>query len=184
MQIIAFTGRKGHGKDSAAAPILEIRHPKSVLKVWTQVNFSDAVKQICMRAFGLTTEEVYDPLVKGVKLTAYPYETPRSIMQRVGTDLFRKEWPNVWVEAWEREAIRHPHVVVTDLRFLNEFNMIKRRWGVVIRVKRPGMNDSDEHQSETETESFDADSTIMNDGSLEDLEKKVLEIPVVKETIE
>lgn len=184
MQIIAFTGRKGHGKDSAAIPILEIRRPESLLKVWTQVNFADLVKEVCMRVFDLTAEEVYDPLAKGVKLTKYPLQTPRSIMQRVGTDLFRNEWLDVWVEAWEREAEKHSHVVVTDLRFLNEYNRVKRHWGTVVRIHRLGMNDSDEHRSETEMDSFDADNTITNDGSLEALERKVLEIPVVKETIE
>ena len=183
MQIIAFTGRKGHGKDSAAFPILEIRHPKSVLKVWTRVNFADVVKEVCMLVFGLTAEEVYDPFVKEVKLTRYPLETPRSIMQKVGTDLFRNEWPNVWVEAWKREARKHSHVVVTDMRFLNEYNMVKRHWGTVVRIQRSGIDDSDEHQSETEMDSFDADNTIVNDGSFEALERKVLEIPVVKETI-
>ena len=183
MQVIAFTGRKGHGKDSAAAPILEIRQPKSLLKVWTQVNFGDLVKEVCMLVFDLTAEEVYDPLVKEVKLIKYPFETPRSIMQKVGTDLFRSEWPNVWVEAWEREAVKHSYVVVTDLRFLNEYNMIKHYWGTVVRIHRPGVDDSDKHKSETEMDSFDADNTIINDSSFEALERKVLEIPVVKETL-
>ncbi len=183
MKIIAFTGRKGHGKDSAALTILEIRWSDSALKVWTRVNFADLVKETCMRVFDLTAEEVYDPLVKEITLRKYPFETPRSIMQRVGTELFRSEWPEVWTEAWEREASQHSHVVVTDLRFLNEYNIIKRHWGAVVRIHRPGIDDSDVHQSETEMDSFDADVTIINDGSLEDLERKVLEIPVVKETL-
>ena len=176
MQIIAFTGRKGHGKDSAAFPILEIRHPKSALKVWTRVNFADLVKKVCMLVFSLTAEEVYDPLVKEVKLTKYPMETPRSIMQRVGTDLFRNEWGDVWVEAWEREASKHSHVVVTDLRFLNEYNRVKRHWGTVIRIVRSGMNDSDGHRSETEMSEFGEDIIIENNGSLEDLYEKVSRI--------
>ena len=183
MQIIAFTGRKGHGKDSAALPILEIRHPSSALKVWTRVNFSDILKEICMLTFNLTAEEVYDPLVKEIKLTKYPFETPRSILQRVGTELFRSEWPDVWTQAWNREASKHSHVVITDLRFQNEYDVVRHLWGTVVHIERPGMDDSDEHQSETELFHLTHDHLILNDGSLLDLEKKVLEIPIVKETL-
>ncbi len=183
MQIIAFTGRKGHGKDSAAAPVLEIRNPETQKFVWKEVNFADRVKEVCALVFDLDIEELYDPVVKEMKLSKYPFETPRSIMQRVGTDLFRSEWPDVWTHVWNCEVSKHSHVVVTDLRFQNEYGTIRRLWGTIARIERPGMDDSDEHQSETEMTGFQEDILILNDGSLFDLEKKVLEIPLVKETI-
>ena len=184
MQIIAFTGRKGHGKDSAAAPVLEIRNPKTQKFVWKEVNFADRVKEVCALVFDLDIEELYDPVVKEMKLSKYPFETPRSILQRVGTELFRSEWPDVWTHAWDREASKHSHVVVTDLRFQNEYDVIRRLWGTIVRIERPGMDDSDEHQSETEMAGFQENMLILNDDSLESLHRAVLEIPVVKETIE
>lgn len=183
MQLIAFTGRKGHGKNSAAEPILRIRNQKTQKFIWTEVNFADKVKDVCHLVFDMDIEELYDPVVKEMKLNKYPFETPRSILQRVGTELFRSEWPDVWTQAWDREASKHSHVVVTDLRFQNEYDVIRRLWGTVVRIERPGMSDSDEHQSETEMIGFQENVLILNDGSLEDLEKKVLEIPVVKETL-
>lgn len=183
MQIVAFTGRKGHGKDSAAAPILRIRSSVTQKFGWTEVNFADKLKEVCALVFDMDIEELYDPIVKEMKLNRYPFETPRSILQRVGTELFRSEWPDVWTQAWNREASKHSHVVVTDLRFQNEYDIVRRLWGTVVRVERPGMDDSDEHQSETELSHLTHDHLILNDGSLEDLEKKILEIPVVKETI-
>lgn len=184
MQLIAFTGRKGHGKNSAAEPILRIRSAKTQKFVWTEVNFADKMKEVCALVFDMDIEELYDPVVKEMKLRKYPFETPRSIMQRVGTELFRNEWPDVWTQAWDCEASKHSHVVVTDLRFQNEYDVIKRLWGTVVHIERPGMDDSDEHRSETEMANILADVLLVNDGSLEALERKVLEIPVVKETVE
>ncbi len=183
MQLIAFTGRKGHGKNSAAEPVLRIRSSVTQKFGWTEVNFADKLKEVCALVFDMDVEELYDPVVKEMKLNKYPFETPRSILQRVGTELFRSEWPDVWTQAWDREASKHSHVVVTDLRFQNEYDVIRRLWGTVVRIERPRMGDSDEHQSETEMTGFQENVLILNDGSLEDLERKVLEIPVVKETI-
>ncbi len=184
MQILAFTGRKGHGKDSAAAPILELRHPKTCKSIWAHVNFADTVKDVCAVVFDMDFQELFDPAVKELKMDKYPFESPRSIMQKVGTDLFRNQWADVWVKVWEREAKKHNYVVVTDLRFKNEYDAVKRLWGTVVRIERPGMDDSDEHRSETEMTSFKEDILIKNDGDFETLDRRVLEIPLIKEMVE
>ena len=64
-------------------------------------------------------------------------------------------------------------VVIDDVRFLNEVEMIHRLGGRVIRIDRPGPAEST-HASETELDSFDGwDGVIVNDGTLRELDEKV-----------
>lgn len=168
MLVVAFTGRKHHGKDQAALALMKLHEGEFKL-----INFADPVKAVSGMVFGLTHDEMTVPELKEKRLDRWPHESPRSIMQKVGTDAFRTVWPDVWVKHWEMKANKEERVVVSDLRFLNEFYMIKHYWGTVVRIVRSGMDDSDHHRSETELSSFSEDILIENDGSLEDLYEKV-----------
>ena len=64
-------------------------------------------------------------------------------------------------------------VVIDDVRFPNEVEMIQRLGGKVIRIDRPGPAEST-HASEIELDGFDGwDGVIVNDGTLGELEEKV-----------
>ena len=65
--------------------------------------------------------------------------------------------------------------IITDVRFLNEANAIKERGGILIKIERDNGTEST-HISETALDSYDIDTfdyTINNNGTLEDLAKKV-----------
>lgn len=174
--IVAFTGKKGHGKDTAAGALEKAPS--------LHVNFANPVKRTCRDVFGLTVEEMSNPVLKETKLDRWPFQSPRTIMQLVGTEAFRAIWPDVWINHWERtvkEYYAEPRnkggmVVTTDLRFINEYNIIKKHWGIVIRIVNPRIELTDTHQSETEMDKITSDFIIINDGSIEDLHKKVREL--------
>jgi len=67
--------------------------------------------------------------------------------------------------------------VVEDLRFQNEFSVIKELLGVTIRVVRPSNQpDTDQpstHASETISQTFAVDFEISNNGTVFDLEQEV-----------
>lgn len=64
-------------------------------------------------------------------------------------------------------------VVIDDVRFPNEVAMIQRLGGRVIRIDRPGPDEST-HASEIILDTFDGwDGVIVNDGTLGELEEKV-----------
>lgn len=134
--------------------------------------------------------------------TAYKHEfTPRELMQFIGTDLFRdKLLNNIWVNAlfadykplvsyqgiimnlsnntiqesdYKLES-EFPNWIITDMRFPNEVEAIKKRNGIVIRINRNNIDNSSTRESETALDNYQGfDWTLDNCGNIEDLIKEV-----------
>jgi hypothetical protein len=68
---------------------------------------------------------------------------------------------------------------VTDIRFANEAAMIRDLGGVLVRVERPGVGPVNEHVSEVMP--FEADHTLLNDGSIEQLHDTIRRLATVDE---
>lgn len=104
--------------------------------------------------------------------------TPRLVLQLLGTEGGRDViHPNIWVNATLGDLKETDHVIVTDVRFPNEVEGIKRKGGKVVKIIRPSVVSTSTHPSETSLNNYtDWDYVIVNDGTLDDLEKKVLEM--------
>ena len=145
-------------------------------------------------------------------------QTPRSLLQKIGTDLFRNQLhPNTWVNATFanykpiyqeiktskekiggdgllkdfpkcEQSLIYPTWIITDCRFPNELEAIKKHNGITIRinrglVERTGkMIQGPEHISETALDNAEFDYVIENDCTIDDLIEKVREI-LIKENI-
>ena len=119
--------------------------------------------------------------------------TIRMFLQKLGTEAMRDGLhTNVWVNAlfadykpltysdiggWE-----YPNWIITDMRFPNEMDAVKKRKGITIRVVRPGTNVGT-HPSETALDDADFDYEIINDGTIEDLVEKVRQILTIERII-
>jgi hypothetical protein len=96
----------------------------------------------------------------------------RRILQWWGTEYRRAQDPDYWTRAWERKLgeldLEQTHVLVDDVRFINELKMIRKHGGFFIRVERPGFNGANDHSSENSLDAFnDWDLVVSNDSSLE-----------------
>lgn len=103
----------------------------------------------------------------------------REFLQNLGVACRDQIGKDVWVNALENRlasAGYPPRVVVTDCRFFNETSWIKEQGGELWRVVRPGTGPVNAHISESELPETGPlyDRIILNDGSLADLRKKVL----------
>jgi len=102
----------------------------------------------------------------------------RRILQWWGTEYRRAQDPDYWTKAWERK-VRHfdltrIHVLVDDVRFMNELIAIKGLRGLILKIERPGFAAAGNHASETSLDHFsDWDRVILNNGSLEEFKSKV-----------
>ena len=63
--------------------------------------------------------------------------------------------------------------VITDVRFPNEASAISSQGGQLWRIERPGVDAVNDHISETALDAWVFDETIVNDGTIEDLKKKI-----------
>lgn len=102
----------------------------------------------------------------------------REFLQRLGVACRGQIGPNVWVDALARRLRTHPSAryVITDVRFPNEANFITDMGGQVWRIERPGYGPVNDHSSETALDLYGFDRTIVNDGSLTELRRKILNI--------
>ena len=66
--------------------------------------------------------------------------------------------------------------IITDTRFPNEAEAIKKAGGIIIRIERPGIDPVNLHTSETSLDNWDFDHVVVNDGSITDLTKKIKKV--------
>lgn len=103
----------------------------------------------------------------------------RDIMQRLGTDWGREMiHKDVWIKMWESKQRLFPFVVVDDMRFPNDYEMVKKRGGLMIMIDRDKARSQnrEKHESEGALDGFDFDHVIYNNGSLSELEEKILSL--------
>jgi hypothetical protein len=83
----------------------------------------------------------------------------REVLQYVGTDIFRKMYSNVWVDALIRQIKKEDssYALICDVRFPNEVEGVQAAGGKVVRLTRNPSGNSDAHSSETalDKENFD-----------------------------
>lgn len=142
--VAGLTGLKGSGKDVVG----DYLHEKYG---FIKVSFAEALKDICKVLFSFTDWQLYDPKGKET-IDTYWKHTPREFFQRIGTELFRQTLPkhmkHIGSDIWPRIMLRrmmkiyaenpekNVRFVVTDIRFPNELNFVKKMGGTVFRVNR------------------------------------------------
>lgn len=120
----------------------------------------------------------------GYKETPWGYEI-RRLLQRLGTEAGRQTlWDSIWIDAALTGHDEDAKLVISDARFINEFDAVTERGGQVWRVDRPGVGPANDHKSETEALEYKGFSFhIQNNGTLEDLKARVVDVYENKDLI-
>ena len=200
MNTIGILGNIGSGKNTVAQYL--------ATKGCIPTSFAGPIKDLCTSVFGWDREllegetdesrefrESID-LYWSKKLNISNF-TPRLALQLIGTDVMRNHFdPNIWLNSLEYRVKKlhnqNECVVISDCRFRNELDLIRRVGGTTILVQRdekPVWYDialaanngdavakhimsrdfSDVHQSEYDWIGCDIDFTVNNNGTLEEL---------------
>lgn len=188
MSLIAICGFQGAGKDTLANILIKKFG-------YTKISFAGSVKDSVSAIFGWDRQ-----LLEGVtnesrewrekvdewwaKRLNIPNLTPRWVLQEIGTEVFRNHFhPDIWVASVEKKLEKLTGVVITDARFTNEIDTIKKLGGIIIHIKRdvPDWYESLSppshiHSSEYSWIKNKHDYTIENTGSINELEDKIIKI--------
>lgn len=179
--IIGLCGAQGAGKDTVGG-ILESKHG------FVKLAFASAIKDILSALFswprdmleGLTKESREwreTPNEYWSNKLAIPDFSPRRAMQIVGTDLFRNHLnQDIWINIIEnkimtlRESDPNVNIVITDCRFANEFDMIRKfpEARIIKIVKDTHVEIGATHSSENDWTNVDCE-ILQNNGSIESL---------------
>lgn len=169
--LIGLIGKKYSGKDTFGNFLIQYYqfHKKA---------FADPLKECCKTLFHLSDEQLNDCELKETIISEWNL-SPRQIMQKVGTDLFRNHFhEEFWLKLFEIWYKEHSHlnIVCTDVRFENEAELIKKLGGILIKIDRPiQFMDYDNHESEQLLFNL-YDFTIINDSSIDEYENRILEL--------
>lgn len=187
IKLIGISGKKGTGKNVVADLIKEkvsvdydLRAYADKLKDMASVMLGVSVEDLNSQEFKKTPlpdqwglgEEFYDNATDIDKML-YSHLvdntlTPRDVLQMLG-DNTRGIHPNVWVNSMFSKWKESDQWIVTDVRFPNEFEAIKERGGIMIRVNRK-TNSNDYHPSEISLDNYkEFDHTIGNNGTMKQL---------------
>jgi len=142
------------------------------------VPFAQTLKEMAvpmLEALGHSREEALDLLMHDKERTLSLGITVRHLLRTLGTEWGREcIHPDVWLHCWQERIQGIKHVVVDDVRFPNEAELVKRLGGTMVRVERPGAYTEHQHSSEGSLDHFDGfDFVLRNDGDVPALLDKV-----------
>ena len=168
--LIGFSGKKGSGKSYFADYLVNN-------KLFIKLSFASPLKEITKILFNLSDEDVKDPIKKELinpKFNA----SPRELMQWLGTDIMREEFNkkfnysgSIWIDNVKDKVKtlldNNKDVVIDDVRFQNEVDMIHSLGGIVINLRNDLdntlTNSTSTHSSENQKLTFNYE--FVNDKS-------------------
>lgn len=169
--IIGLSGYAGSGKDEVAKILVEEFGYK-------RIAFADPIRELLY--------EMDPPVLVGSGLEkhtvglqnyidvygwdeAKKHPLVRSMLQNLGVGARKVFGETFWVYQALSDVAPQDKVVVSDVRFANEAEFIQEFNGKIWRVNRPGVGAVNNHVSETELNNLVCDTTIINDGTLNNL---------------
>jgi len=177
--IIGVCGKKYHGKNTVSDYIVK----KYGFK---EISFSEPLKEICRILFGFNEQQLFGN--KKEDIDAKWGISPRKAFQFIGTDVCRKYISNLipdigdtfWIKCIMvriNEILKinpNENIVISDVRFQNEIDLLNEIGGYSIKVIRPSIQMVDEHESEKNIDKLmNVNFEIYNDSTKEELHDKL-----------
>ena len=127
-------------KSNLATPLLELSSG------WEQKSFAYKIKQCVSLITGCTLKQLESQEFKQSMWNDISY---REFMQKLGTEVGRNIYENIWVDALLQEYTEDKNWLITDTRFPNEMETLRKYNTVFIKVICEDCETVDTHVSET-----------------------------------
>lgn len=181
--IIALGHRKQVGKDTLANLICR-NSLATDLGFIEKCSFAQPLYDMAERYFfddGFRNKDYYDqfPLEKEIPLKKLNL-TPRQILISLGQSM-RAISPTFWIDQVPLDR----NIVIPDLRFPNEVEFVKKHGGIVIKVERPGIEDSNDLADSALADYTGWDYVVQNTGldELDKISKAILIMATIEEKL-
>ena len=162
-KLIAFAGPAGSGKSTAAEVL-----GGNIL------SFAAPLKKCLLDLFQFKPEQLYTLAGKEAVDERYGV-SPRTVMQKFGTEFVREVVPNLWEILMKQELgkfSKESLVVIDDCRFPAEVDLVRNEGGVVVHITGRSLISST-HKSERGLKIYSEDIVIDNSSTLEDFKGAV-----------
>lgn len=152
LEIIGLTGKKFHGKDTAANIIAKYSTSNVI-----RLSFAQPIKQALSFIHVIPMDYFNDPDLKEKPLPDWNGRTPRELAQWLGTDIYRNMFDrNIWIKNMELRIKKYLNsemdtlILITDVRFEDEAEFVKNIGGNIWKIDRSQIIpiSSDFHESE------------------------------------
>lgn len=191
MYKIALTGKAKTGKNTVARILKKEFRNRKDLNCWDceYIAFANPIKSMIRLMFPQLPEKCLtgsskfrSEIIPGAFKDGKPL-TVRQLLIDLGTGLGRSYKEDIWLDtfnySFNKAVAKGKHlVIVTDVRFRNEFDHLKSLGFYQIKLLRDSYTEIN-HASETNQDSIsddEFDSIINNNGSLSNLKKEVSNI--------
>jgi hypothetical protein len=165
--LIGLTGYAQVGKDTFASILVEKYG-------YRRIAFADTIRSFLYEVnpmVGCSPSGYLKELVNLVGWDKAKQEPQvRRLLQDTGVAARTLIGEDVWISAALADLDPSEKVVVTDVRFKNEAEMIRLLGGQLWRIKRFNTNAVNDHVSEIDLDGYAVDQIFLNNGTLEDLE--------------
>jgi hypothetical protein len=165
--IIGLTGYAQSGKDTVAKILVDHYG-------FTRVAFADPIRKLlyemnpAVKDGDYRLQGVVDAYGWDVAKTAFP--EVRRLLQDLGVGARKVFGEDFWVNRALALILENEKTVITDVRFINEADIVKQQAGQIWRIKRMGVTAVNGHISEQELDGYKVDQIFANNGTLENLE--------------
>lgn len=209
--IIAFGGKSGVGKDTAASLFIKKYG-------YTKRSFAQPLKDLCARYFDIPVEQFEDPLlkdrdfeipvqvdtnaaldlflmasnsilyidwrdVKRMSLFNKICYTPRELLVFVGTDLFRNNVDEqYWTKAGVADLKEGTNYVFTDVRFPDERAALDKLGAAIVLMRRY-KEDLSNHRSENSLGKDEEYTLLLDNNSTKEILYSVLDYWYTKKVL-
>lgn len=168
--IIGLTGYAQSGKDTVAKILVDNYG-------FTRIAFADKIREFLYETNPMFDAIAGEPMFVKARVDRDGWEEAkksphiRRLLQNSGVAARKVFGENFWVQQALREVHFEGNYVITDVRFTNEADAIKKYDNAQLwRIKRLGVEAINGHVSEHEMDDYKVDQIFMNRSSIEDLE--------------
>lgn len=170
--IIGLSGYARSGKDTVAGMLMGIHH-------YQRIAFADKIRDflyeidplIMFNGTDFRLQDIIDS--KGWEDAKTEFPEIRRLLQDLGVGARTTFHENFWIIEALKPVKPTDKIVVTDVRFKNEAEIIKGMGGQLWRVNRIGTGPANDHVSEHDLDDWKFDAAIQNDSDMPNLIRQI-----------